>query len=136
MVKIEDLKTLSTNYTQFLLGELQKRLGHELPEQPAFEFCERDWGLSCERLYEGWQLGLKTPAHGPGGNPERKFLAMVYLNSKAGEARLQRVGVQLAHLEIEPEGRGHWWTNTHEDRESAIVGLCEIARVVCGSAPA
>ena len=136
LIEIETLKTLSANYTKFLLGELQERLNRELPEHSPFEFGDHGWGLVCDHLFEGWRLVMFTPANGHGGNPHRKFMASVYLNAKAGEPRRQRAASRLTEYDVIPEGRGHWWRCISEDRESAIEGLCKVARAVFGPEPA
>lgn len=135
LTQIATLNRLSGAYTEFLVAELGARLARTLPDHPPCVFKVESWALVCDSTRgEKWRLVFLTPAHDHPGNSQRKFIAGVCLQRGASETLQQRARQSFAGTKNFYEG-GEWWETFHEERESAVASLCEMARQLLGQNP-
>ena len=133
LAQIATLNRLSGAYTAYLVAELGTRLAQTLPDHAPFVFKVEPWALVCDSTKgEKWRLVLLTPGHDHPGNSQRKFIAGVCLHRRVSETLYQRARQAFAGLKNFQEG-GEWWESLHEDRESAVASLCEMARQLLGA---
>jgi hypothetical protein len=133
LARIEELKQMSSDYNEFLVAELSKRLAAlKLPDRPPFTFkTGLSWALVCDSTRgEKWQLAFFTPAHAHEGNRQRKFIAGVSLRG-ASEALHLRAQAFNTIRNCQPD-KGWGWKSSHDNRGDAVESLCEMVRLLFG----